>query len=194
MKKKPSYKDAMSHLKRSEDFEERTIKKLGLDPTTKTKGASTMTTTYKATPSRKKWTIWTGGIAACAVLALGIYAFNPGNETAVPTPTPIVDSGSTNQQAGTIADEPPGQMAGKRVVNFEGVIEEVSEDGLSFRVGELWVTVNDATEYGITGPTAPPVSEQLVSDDFKVGNTVAGFTSEDVSSGKVTAERIYNNF
>ena len=93
-----------------------------------------------------------------------------------------------------VVENQPAPTTAKQMVNIDGIIDEVSADGTSFRIGELWVTVTDATEYGISGPTAPPLSEQLVSEDFKVGNAVSGFTSEDVASGQVTAERIYNNF
>ncbi|WP_020619298.1 hypothetical protein [Paenibacillus daejeonensis] len=184
MKKKPSYKDALDQLRRSEDFEARTIQKLKLNQKTTAKGANTMTTTQPTTRKRKTLTAWTAGVAACAVLGLGIYAFNGGSEPVAPAPgtgTAVVE----NQPAPTTA---------KQMVNIDGIIDEVSADGTSFRIGELWVTVTDATEYGISGPTAPPLSEQLVSEDFKVGNAVSGFTSEDVASGQVTAERIYNNF
>ena len=80
------------------------------------------------------------------------------------------------------------------MVNIDGIIEEVSEDGLSFRVGDLWVTVDENTMYGISGPNALPTDEQLVSKTFLVGNAVSGYTEEDPASGSVYALRIYNNF
>ncbi|OBZ09580.1 hypothetical protein A8L34_20050 [Bacillus sp. FJAT-27264] len=78
-------------------------------------------------------------------------------------------------------------------MNIEGVISEVSADGKSFKVGDLWVTVTDATELGIKGPTAAKPSEELLQKEFKVGNIVSGYTSQDISTGKVTADNIYNN-
>ncbi|MHA7965515.1 hypothetical protein ACX93W_15385 [Paenibacillus sp. CAU 1782] len=133
---------------------------------------------------------WATGVAACAVLAVGVFAFNQSPDGTVPAPSPtgVVEA----QNPGSSATQAP--PAAKGAVNIDGVIEEVSADGQSFRIGDLWVTVTDATEYGITGPNAPALSEQLVSEDFKVGNAVSGFTSGDIASGKVTAEKIYNNF
>ena len=138
------------------------------------------------TTKRNKWTAWSVGVAACAVLAVGIIAFNGNNGGTVPAPN----------NSGSVVDsqQPAPPTSGKAAVNIDGMIEEVAADGKSFRVGDLWVSVTDETEYGITGPNAPAASEQLVSKDFKVGNTVSGFTTDDVASGKVTALKIYNNF
>lgn len=187
--KKPSYKEALSKLKMSEDFKDRTIAMLEreqkkMDEQQQSKGAIMMNTANQ--PKRNKWTAWTVGVAACAVLAIGVVAFS-GNEGGT-EPTPGTGSGVVDTQ------QPAPPTTGKAQVNIDGVIEEVGADGNSFRVGELWVTVTDETLYGIPGSTAPDASEQLVSKEFKVGNTVSGFTSDDVTSGKVTAVRIYNNF
>ncbi len=122
----------------------------------------------------KKITVWAISLAACAAITFGIYASN---------------QNSTPEQVTS-----PPTIGAKQQVNIDGVIEEVGADGKSFRIGDLWVSVNENTTYGISGPTAPDPSEQLVSKEFKVGNTVSGFTSEDVASGKVTANAIYNNF
>ncbi|CDN40991.1 hypothetical protein [Paenibacillus sp. P22] len=82
---------------------------------------------------------------------------------------------------------------GKVAVNIDGVISEVSADGKSFKIGGLWVTVTDQTKLGIDGPTAAKPSEELLQKEFKVGNAVSGYTSQDVGAGKVTADVIYNN-
>ncbi|RCW41474.1 hypothetical protein [Paenibacillus prosopidis] len=191
--KKSSYKSAISKLKMSEDFQERTLERLNVEghkqiDNDKRRGEIHLKTTNSAA-KKSKAAIWTAGIAACAVLTLGIYAVNQtGNGS---TPDPIVKG----PISGIVESNNPGQgTAAKHRVNIDGVIEEVSADGQSFRIGELWVTVTENTTYGISGPTAPDPSEQLVSKEFKVGNTVSGFTSGDVTSGKVTADAIYNNF
>jgi len=133
--------------------------------------------------------IWAGSIAACAVLTLSIYAVNQNGSVTAPDPV------TNNPNGGVVENVGPGSgTSAKHRVNIDGVIDEVGADGQSFRIGELWVTVTDKTTYGITGPTAPDPSEQLVSKEFKVGNTVSGFTSGDVTSGKVTADIIFNNF
>ena len=88
----------------------------------------------------------------------------------------------------------PPAVEGKAMVNIDGIIDEVGADGKSFRIGELWVKVDENTAYGITGPNALPADEQLVSKEFVVGNAVSGYTEDDVASGSVYALRIYNNF
>ncbi|MEL7601561.1 MAG: hypothetical protein AAGU77_00235 [Bacillota bacterium] len=85
-------------------------------------------------------------------------------------------------------------IAGKAIVNIDGIIDEVGSDGKSFHIDGLWVTVGENTAYGITGPTAPDAEDQLVSDQFVVGNAVSGYTEDDTASGNVYALRIYNNF
>ncbi|MDQ0115183.1 hypothetical protein [Paenibacillus harenae] len=144
-----------------------------------------MKTANKAVKKNKS-AIWATSIAACAVLTLSIYAVNQNGSSTAPAPI---------TKGGIVENNGPGSApSAKHRVNIDGVIEEVSADGQSFRIGELWVKVTENTTYGITGPTAPDPSEQLVSKEFKVGNTVSGFTSEDVTSGEVTADAIYNNF
>lgn len=193
--KKSSYKSAMSKVKISEDFQERTLERLSLEKhkqidnnNNSIRNGEIPMKTINSKVKKNKVMIWATSIAACAVLTLSIYAVNQ-------------DAGSTSPGAvtknpsGTIENKGPGPAtSAKHRVNIDGVIDEVSTDGQSFRIGELWVTVTEKTTYGITGPTAPDISEQLVSKEFKVGNTVSGFTSEDVTSGKVTADVIFNNF
>ncbi|OMF26738.1 hypothetical protein BK133_20070 [Paenibacillus sp. FSL H8-0548] len=191
--KKSSYQSAMSKLKTSEDFKERTLERLNLErykliDNDKRNGENAMKTANPAV-KKNKVVIWAASIAACAVLTLGIYAVNQNGSGTAP------DSVTNNPNGGIVENSGPGSASSaKHRVNIDGVIDEVSADGQSFRIGELWVTVTDKTTYGITGPTAPDPSEQLVSKEFKVGNTVSGFTSEDVTSGKVAADVIFNNF
>ncbi|MBM7567846.1 hypothetical protein JOC55_004819 [Paenibacillus sacheonensis] len=128
---------------------------------------------------KRKLTGWTVGIAAAAVLSVGVFSMLP--HSATPTAPPTTNVGT----------KPP--IMGKVAVNIDGVISEVSADGKSFKVGDLWVTVTDQTAMGSKEPTAAKPTEELLGKEFKVGNTVSGFTSQDVSTGKVTADVIYNN-
>lgn len=190
--KHSDYRKAFSRLRTSDDFQKRTLKRLEREQqfmNSHTKGENDMTTTNRK--KQNKTFAWATGVAACAVLAVGVFAFNQNSDGTPPIPAPTNSVVEGQTPASSAPQAPP---AAKGAVNIDGIIEEVSADGQSFRIGDLWVTVTDATEYGITGPNAPALSEQLVSEDFKVGNAVSGFTSGDIASGKVTAEKIYNNF
>ncbi|MFF2092267.1 hypothetical protein [Paenibacillus sp. NPDC058174] len=179
--KKSVYKSAMSRVKTSEDFQEATYKKLLSEmankPQTNTIDQKERVIMEKA--KRKTVTGWTVGIAACAVLSVSLFAMNQ-QSPAVPNTPP------TNVTA-----KPP--IMGKVAVNIDGVISEVSADGKSFKVGNLWVEVTDQTQLGSKEPTAAEPSEDLLQKNFQVGNIVSGYTSQDVNTGKVTADVIYNN-
>jgi len=169
--KKSVYKSAMSHLKTSEDFQEATYTKL-----MKHKERMNMELAKK-----RKATGWMAGIAACAVLAVGLIALNQNSPASTPS----------SQPATTKTEKPP--IMGKVAVNIDGIITEMSSDGKSFKVGDLWVTVTPETKMGIDGPTAAEPSEELLQKEFKVGNIVSGFTTDDIGTGKVNATNIYNN-
>ncbi|WP_141503493.1 hypothetical protein [Paenibacillus luteus] len=179
--KKSVYKSAMSRVKTSENFKEATYQKVisEMEKTSQTNQINQKESLKMEKAKRKTLTGWTVGIAACAVLSVSLFAMN--------------------QQAPTINNPNPSEVAtkpptlGKVAVNIDGVISEVSEDGKSFKIGDLWVEVTDKTELGSKEPTAVKPSEELLGKEFKVGNIVSGFTSQDVSTGKVTADVIYNN-
>lgn len=168
--KKSVYKSAMSHLKTSEDFQEATYTKL-----MNQKERMNMELTKK-----RKAMGWTAGIAACAVLAAGILALNPSSPATTPSSQP---------SAGATAKPP---IMGKVAVNIDGIISEVSADGKSFKVGDLWVDITDQTKLGSSEPTAAKPSEELLRKNFQVGDIVSGYTSQDVSAGRVAADAIYN--
>jgi hypothetical protein len=178
--KKSVYKSAMSRVKTSEDFNETTYRKLmtEMDKTTQTNKNNQRERLNMEKAKRRTITGWTVGIAACAVLSISLFAMNQNGPTTPPQPSGVVT-------------KPP--IMGKVAVNIEGVISEVSADGKSFKVGDLWVTVTDTTELGSKEPTAAEPSEELLQKEFKVGNIVSGYTSQDVGTGKVTADVIYNN-
>ncbi len=102
-----------------------------------------------------------------------------------------------NEDASTdgsdIETQPLAPM-GSVVVNIEGTITEVSEDGQRFLLDTgKWVTVTANTELGIGGPNAAPIEEQFFEDTFRVGNSIAGFT-EDESAEELVAYAIYTNW
>jgi hypothetical protein len=180
--KKSVYKSAMSRVKTSEDFNEATYQKImsEMEKTTQTNRINQKERLKMEKATKRTLTGWTVGIAACAVLSISIFSMNQNQNS--PTATP---------QPSAVVSKPP--IMGKVAVNIEGVISEVSADGKSFKVGDLWVTVTDQTVLGSKEPTASAPSEELLQKEFKVGNIVSGYTSQDISTGKVTADVIYNN-
>lgn len=82
---------------------------------------------------------------------------------------------------------PDEQPMGKIKVNISGVVEEVADGGKSFRIGDMWVRVDENTKYySFSG-------EVRISRVFEVGNRVEGFTDEDISGKNVRAYAIYKN-
>ncbi|WP_339279055.1 hypothetical protein NYE40_23580 [Paenibacillus sp. FSL W8-1187] len=181
--KKSVYKSAMDRVKTSEAFQEETCRKLT--------AAAASAEEIKSNPAKermnmeasKKRTIagWSVGLAACAALSASLFLMNP--SAPEPAPKPQASAG--------VGTKPP--VMGKVAVNIDGVITEVSADGKSFKVGDLWVSVTEQTRLGSPEPTAAEPSEELLQKEFKVGNVVSGYTSQDVAGGKVTADVIYNN-
>jgi hypothetical protein len=120
-----------------------------------------------------------GSLVACAVIAV-VALTNINNDVALDLTERIVVDHSA-----------PGAKA---MVNIDGVITEVGEDGLSFTLDNgMEVVVTDETELGIDGPTAPPKEEQFFEPTFRVGNLIGGFT-EDTTADPVTAAVIYTNW
>jgi hypothetical protein len=183
--KKSVYKSAMSRVRTSEDFKEATYQKLmlELEKTTHTTTMNKERVKMEKT-SKRKLTGLTVGLAAAAILAVGVISINQNQSNPASTPT-------NQEQTAEATAKPP--IMGKVAVNIDGVISEVSADGKSFKVGDLWVEVTDQTKLGSNEPTAEKPSEELLQKEFKVGNIVSGYTSQDVSTGKVTADVIYNN-
>lgn len=178
--KKSVYKSAMSRVKTSENFQEATYQKLRseMEKTTQINRINQKESLKMEKAKKRTLTGWTVGIAACAVLSVGIFAMNQNAPNTTPGPSAVVT-------------KPP--IMGKVAVNIDGAISEVSADGKSFKVGDLWVEVTDKTKLGSKEPTASEPSEELLQKEFKVGNIVSGYTSQDASTGKVTADIIYNN-
>ncbi|QUI24096.1 hypothetical protein HZI73_18145 [Vallitalea pronyensis] len=77
----------------------------------------------------------------------------------------------------------------KVAVNISGTIEEISEDGSKIKVDGKWVIITEETRF----EDDPDNGIEPVSKVFKVGNTVAGYTSGDTEAEEVTADVIYSN-
>jgi hypothetical protein len=127
----------------------------------------------------KKIKVMIGSLVACAAFAIVVLT-NINNDVALDLTEIIVVDNSG----------PPAKV----MVNIEGIITEVGEDGLSFTLDNgMEVVVTDETELGIDGPTAPPKAEQFFELTFRVGNLIGGYT-EDMSADPVTAAAIFTNW
>lgn len=90
----------------------------------------------------EKVRISVGSLVACAVIAVVASLVNVNNDTTIDLTDRIMVDHSA--------------PAASAVVNIEGVITEVGEDGLSFTLDNgMKVVVTDETKLGIDGPTAP---------------------------------------
>ncbi|MFF2177843.1 hypothetical protein ACFVT8_15500 [Lysinibacillus sp. NPDC058147] len=169
--RKSSYKSAIDKVKMNDRFKEETYKKLIQSTPIKEE--------TKMNKSSMKLSLKNLGLIAtvCTVLT-GSYT--------------MIQHSKTDTQSTSVDTNRP-QITAKAAVNIEGTITEVSTNGKSFKIGNLWVTVTNKTQLGINGPTAAKPSEELLQKEFKVGNFISGYTSQDVSTGKVTADVIYNN-
>lgn len=127
----------------------------------------------------KKISVMVGSLVACAVIVVvAITTIN--NDVSMDLTERIV-----------VDNVDP---AAKVIVNIEGVITKVGEDGMSFTLDNgMEVVVTDKTKLGIDGPTAPPKEEQLFEPTFRVGNLIGGYT-EDTTANPVTAAAIYTNW
>ncbi len=127
----------------------------------------------------RKITLMTGSLAACAIIAV-VALTTINNDVSIDLTERIVVNNS-------------GPTA-KVMLNIEGIITEVGEDGMSFTLDNgMEVVVTDETKLGIDGPTAPAKEEQLFEPTFRVGNLIGGFT-EDTAADPVTAAAIYTNW
>lgn len=134
---------------------------------------------YEKRSFMKKVRISVGSLVACAVIAV-LAMVNINHDTPIDLTERIVADHSA--------------PAASALVNIEGTITEVGEDGLTFTLDNgMEVVVTDKTKIGIDGPTAPPKEEQLFEPTFRVGNLIGGYT-EDTSSNPVQAAAIYTNW
>ncbi len=102
----------------------------------------------------------------------------------------LFGGGQSTQRAPISAE---GVTSASVIVNIEGVITEVSEDGsrLVLDSGQA-VLITAETVMGIEGPNAAPKEEQFFESSFRVGNSIAGFTED--AGDEVIAYAIYTNW
>lgn len=165
------YKNVMNQIHASEEFKNKMQKEM---------------LEYEPKEKRgfmKNVRLMAGGFVACIVIAL----------VAVVTLPNINNEVASIDLTERIVVDNSGPAASV-LLNIEGVITEVGEDGMSFTLDNgMKVVVTDETKLGIDGPTAPPKEEQLFEPTFRVGNLIGGFT-EDTSKDPVTAAVIYTNW
>ncbi|MEC1305504.1 hypothetical protein [Lysinibacillus capsici] len=159
-----AYKNVMKQIHASEEFKRKMQEEM---------------MKYEKRSFMRKVRISVGSLVACAVIAV-LAMVNINHETPIDLTERIVADHSA--------------PAASALVNIEGTITEVGEDGLSFTLDNgMEVVVTDKTKIGIDGPTAPPKEEQLFEPTFRVGNLIGGYT-EDTSSNPVQAAAIYTNW
>ncbi|UNT53694.1 hypothetical protein ICJ70_14210 [Lysinibacillus capsici] len=159
-----AYKNVMKQIHASEEFKRKMQEEM---------------MKYEKRSFMKKVRISVGSLVACAVIAV-LAMVNINHDTPIDLTERIVADHSA--------------PAASALVNIEGTITEVGEDGLSFTLDNgMKVVVTDKTKIGIDGPTAPPKEEQLFEPTFRVGNLIGGYT-ENTSSNPVQAAAIYTNW
>ncbi|WBF55291.1 hypothetical protein HXV90_05225 [Lysinibacillus sp. JK80] len=159
-----AYKNVMKQIHASEEFKRKMQEEM---------------MKYEKRSFMKKVRISVGSLVACAVIAV-LAMVNINHDTPIDLTERIVADHSA--------------PAASALVNIEGTITEVGEDGLSFTLDNgMEVVVTEKTKIGIDGPTAPPKEEQLFEPTFRVGNLIGGYT-EDTSSNPVQAAAIYTNW
>lgn len=159
-----AYKNVMKQIHASEEFKRKMQEEM---------------MKYEKRSFMKKVRISVGSLVACAVIAV-LAMVNINHDTTIDLTERIVADHSA--------------PAASALVNIEGTITEVGEDGLSFTLDNgMEVVVTDKTKIGIDGPTAPPKEEQLFEPTFRVGNLIGGYT-EDTSSNPIQAAAIYTNW
>ena len=125
-------------------------------------------------------------LAAFAVLVIALIGCSSQNKSTADD-LPVVD---LTQRIEVDSSSP----SAKAMVNIQGIITAVSENGMNFQLdNKQWVVVTDETKIGISGPTAAPREEQFFEPTFRVGNSIAGFALDN-SSARVTAYAIYTNW
>jgi len=162
-----AYKKVMKQIHASEEFKSRMEKEM---------------MEYEKKEKRvfmKNIRVVVGSLVACAVIAV-VALTTTNNDVAIDLTERIVVDKSA--------------PAAKVMLNIEGVITEVREDGMSFKLDNgMEVVVTDETKLGMDGPTALAKEEQLFEPTLRVGNLIGGYT-EDTSADPVIAAVIYTNW
>ncbi|MCH4891090.1 hypothetical protein EZV73_26165 [Acidaminobacter sp. JC074] len=80
------------------------------------------------------------------------------------------------------------------MVNIEGEIIDVSNDGMSFQLSSgKWVYIDHETQIGMTALNDSEKDQQLFEPSFRIGNTITGFT-ENKDAKIIYAYAIYTNW
>ncbi len=149
-------------------------------------------TTIKGIPFRRYLSI-----AACFAVIIGAVAVYNNNTQYSPidlTERIVVENSGSSTAESSGLPEISGSIAADMVVNIEGIITEVSKDGLSFELdSDKWVYITDETIIGKTCTSLEEKDRLFFEPTFRVGNSIAGFT-EDESSIKIEAYAIYTNW
>lgn len=124
------------------------------------------------------------GLAACAIITLSMVGFNLSK--------PQVEVADIDFTKRIKID--PNAPSACVMVNIEGTIVEVSDDGMSIKLDNgKWVDIDDNTEFGTTLPTSAAIEDQFLEPTFRVGNSIAGFTLDE-NSHRILAYAIYTNW
>ena len=122
------------------------------------------------------WKVW-GTMAACLaiVAVLGIGVLRDGFMTNQNDEEEVTDN---------ISDRPTNL---KPVINFEGIVTAVDGNRITLKDGKV-ILITDDTAFGGDLDT-----NNVVSDNIRVGNFIQGYTEGDTNAGEVTANRIWTN-
>lgn len=120
--------------------------------------------------------------AACfCFIVFGIYFYN---NQSTPLPFDLTDR--------IVIDE--NAIMASQMVNIEGIITEVSKDGMSFRLDNgKWIKTTNDTEIGTIATSEEDKAKMLFEPTFRVGNSITGFT-EDENAEEIIAYAIYTNW
>lgn len=157
--------------------------------------------THKMTKT-KKWGI-SGLVAVASVsLLLGVYT-QVGKEEPVKQPEVLFDvqpEVSYDVQPEVLFDltdriiVSETAIGGKQMVNIEGVITNVLDNGLTFELDNgMIIIVEDTTKIGTDVTSELAKEMQLVEPTFRAGNSISGY-AEDVESEEIIATQIYTNW
>lgn len=177
---KSNYKNTLDKIKASNEFKNATVNKLNhmIDQKSQKK---------KFNLRFKQRQI--GILATCAIMIFCVL-------TIIPNITPDNNGRDIHGKITPDITEPDTSPPMTSVIiNIEGKIISVSDDGKSFKLDTgLTVIITDETEIGLTGPNAPLQEDQYIEPSFRVGNSISAFTLDDISSKKVKATVIYTNW
>jgi len=85
-------------------------------------------------------------------------------------------------------------ISASALINFEGIIVDVSNNGLSFQLDTgQWVHIDDDTQIGVVAPNDTAKNNQFFEPTFRIGNKITGFT-ENKDEKIIYAYAVYTNW